>query len=250
MYWIVGRLLSSWILTLGLLVVVSLPLASAEERALTRIAFGSCADQHHPQPIWDKVLAYDPELFIFAGDNVYGDDRSGTLIELRVAYARAAKIEVTNRLRATRLVLATWDDHDFGMNDAGRDFPNKRASQDLFLTYWGVPEDDPRHQRDGVYNEATFGPVGQRVQVILLDTRFFRSPLKATDDRNVPGKEHYKSQESQNSKISHYGYSSLRVGKHIACCAKSSTSSTNCDRSPFSKPIRDPMPKRATMISL
>jgi len=88
-------------------------------------------------------------------------------------------------------VLATWDDHDFGRNDAGRDFPNKWASQDLFLTYWGVPEGDPRHQRDGVYHEATFGPVGQRVQIILLDTRFFRSPLKATDDRNVPGKEHY-----------------------------------------------------------
>ena len=96
MFWIVGRLLSSWILTLGLLVVVSLPSASAEERALTRIAFGSCADQHHPQPIWDKVLAYDPELFIFAGDNVYGDDRSGTLMELRGAYARAAKIEAIN----------------------------------------------------------------------------------------------------------------------------------------------------------
>ena len=88
-------------------------------------------------------------------------------------------------------MLATWDDHDFGRNDAGRDFPNKWASQDLFLTYWGVPEGDPRLQRDGVYHEATFGPVGQRVQVILLDTRFFRSPLKATDDRNAPGKEHY-----------------------------------------------------------
>ncbi len=187
----IGRLLNFGVLTMSLMAAGFQSVTAAEQRSLTRIAFGSCADQHHPQPIWDKVLAYDPELFIFAGDNVYGDDRSGTLTELRVAYARAAEIEAINRLRATRPVLATWDDHDFGMNDAGRDFPNKQASQDLFLTYWSAPENDPRRQRDGVYHEATFGPVGQRVQVILLDTRFFRSPLKATDDRGRPGKEHY-----------------------------------------------------------
>jgi alkaline phosphatase D len=40
---------------------------------LSRIAFGSCADQVKPQPIWDAILTYQPELFIFAGDNVYGD---------------------------------------------------------------------------------------------------------------------------------------------------------------------------------
>lgn len=33
-------------------------------------------------------------------------------MELRVAYARAAKIEALNRLRTTRPVLATWDDQD------------------------------------------------------------------------------------------------------------------------------------------
>ena len=43
---------------------------------LSRIAFGSCADQAKPQPIWDAILAYQPELFIFAGDNVYGDFNS------------------------------------------------------------------------------------------------------------------------------------------------------------------------------
>ena len=152
---------------------------------------GSCADQNHQQPIWSKIFEYDPELFIFAGDNVYGDDRSGTLDELRGAYARAAKIPAIKRLRATRPVLATWDDHDFGMNDAGHDFPNKRASEELFLTHWGAAEDDPRRRRDGVYHEVTFGPEGRRVQIILLDTRFFRSPLKATDERGATGKEHY-----------------------------------------------------------
>ena len=44
---------------------------------LTRIAFGSCADEENLQPIWHAVLGYRPELFLFTGDNVYGDLRQG-----------------------------------------------------------------------------------------------------------------------------------------------------------------------------
>jgi len=50
---------------------------------------------------------------------------------------------------------------------------------------------DDRHRRDGIYSAQSFGPDGQRVQVILLDTRFFRSPLRPTDQRGAPGKERY-----------------------------------------------------------
>ena len=46
--------------------------ATAEE-PLSRISFGSCAKQDKPQPIWDAVVAGKPELFIFLGDNIYGD---------------------------------------------------------------------------------------------------------------------------------------------------------------------------------
>jgi alkaline phosphatase D len=34
---------------------------------LTRIAFGSCADEELPQPNWGAVLAYRPDLFLFTG---------------------------------------------------------------------------------------------------------------------------------------------------------------------------------------
>lgn len=176
MPWVAVRRLNIWTSITTLMVVVPLAVVAAEQRPLTHIAFSSCADQNHLQPIWGRIFAYDPELFIFPGDNVYGDDRSGTLKELRGGYARAAKIPAIKRLRATRPVLATWDDHDFGINDAGQDFPNKWASEELVLTHWGVAKDGPRCRRDGVYHEATFGPEGQRVQILLLDTRLFRSP--------------------------------------------------------------------------
>lgn len=167
------------------------PLAADEGPPLTRIAFGSCAHQDKPQPLWDAVLDYRPELFLFLGDNVYGDVTSAAMTELAQAYAKAATIEGMVELREAVPVLATWDDHDYGKNDGGAEFPHKEAAKELFLEFWEVPADDPRRTRDGIYRARTFGPNGMRVQIILLDTRWFRAPLLGTDERGAPGKERY-----------------------------------------------------------
>lgn len=111
--------------------------------------------------------------------------------ELRAAYGKAANELGQRRLRAEVPVLATWDDHDYGRNDGGADFPYKHEAKALFLDHWGIAADDPRRSREGIYHAVTLGPEGQRVQVILLDTRTFRSPLLPTDQRDAPGKEHY-----------------------------------------------------------
>ena len=169
-----------------------------EAQPLPRIALGSCAAEERPQPIWDAVLAYQPELFLFTGDNVYGDVRQGRdvpepdlLESLRHSYAQAAQVPGLSTLRRTVPHLATWDDHDYGKNDAGADFAGRHEAQQLFLQFWNVPSSDERYRREGVYHAQTFGPDGQRVQVILLDTRFFRSPLKPTDQRGASGRERY-----------------------------------------------------------
>jgi alkaline phosphatase D len=88
-------------------------------------------------------------------------------------------------------VLATWDDNDYGLNDGGAEFPHKEQSQALFADFWDIPSDDPRRWRPGIYYAETFGPEGKRVHVILLDTRYFRSPLKPSDEPGAPGKERY-----------------------------------------------------------
>lgn len=164
---------------------------SLPDGPLTRIAFGSCADQEKPQPIWDAVLAYRPELFVFAGDNVYGDSKTADLAELKAAYAKADTIEGYRRLRDTVPVMATWDDHDMGRNDGGADYPFRAEAQRLFADFWTLPPDDPRRHREGVYDARSFGPPGRRVQMILLDTRTFRSPLRRTDEHGAVGKERY-----------------------------------------------------------
>ncbi len=142
---------------------------------LTRIAFGSCAEQNKPQPIWDAVLAAKPQLFIFLGDNVYGDTRTPEVLEQ--AYAALEAKPGFQQLRASTAVMATWDDHDYGENDAGTEYPMKGPSREIFFSFWREPVASPRRNRDGVYTSVIFGPPGRRVQVILLDLRWNRTPI-------------------------------------------------------------------------
>ena len=144
---------------------------------IQRIAFGSCVHQDKPQPIWHAVLDASPDLFVFLGDNVYGDTRD--MDELQSAYDRLGANAGFRRLRDTVAVIATWDDHDYGENDAGAEYPAKQASRRIMLDFWGEPSGSARRQRDGVYASYLYGPAGRRVQIILLDLRWFRGPLNA-----------------------------------------------------------------------
>ena len=143
---------------------------------LTRIAFGSCATQDDPQPIWKSVLAANPQLFLFSGDNSSGD--TAAMEEMRAKYGQLAAVPGFARLRRLVPILATWDDHDYGLNDGGAEFSARRDSQKAFQDFWGVPLDSPLRKREGVYDARIFGPAGNRVQIILLDTRYHRSPLR------------------------------------------------------------------------
>ena len=130
-------------------------------------------------PILVPIRGRDPDLFVMLGDNVYGDAKSGdaSLPELRRAYATLAQHPDFRALVAETPVLPTWDDHDYGENDGGGDFAFKQEAERIFETFWGIEVPDPRAQREGVYGEWIFGSEGKRLQVILLDTRYFRSAL-------------------------------------------------------------------------
>jgi len=160
-------------------------------KGLQKIAFGSCIDQKRPQPIWRAILAAKPDLFIFGGDNVYASSQPWQLSNLETAYATQAAQPGFAQLRQEVPHLAIWDDHDMGLNDGGADFPYKQIAKNAFLDFWQLPQGDPRRQREGLYHAYQFGTAGQQVQIILLDTRWFRSRLKVTDQRDAPGKERY-----------------------------------------------------------
>lgn len=148
-------------------------------QALTRIAFGSCNHQSASQHMWGQVMSANPQLFMMIGDNVYGDnawDGDAELTSLRVSYEQQAAHPEWQTLRGAVPMLATWDDHDYGLNDKGASFPMRRWAETLFEEFWG--SSDAVRERDGIYDSVMVGPEGQRTQIILLDTRFFRSDLK------------------------------------------------------------------------
>jgi len=151
------------------------PLPAAGE-SLSRIAFGSCANENRPQPIWEAIRKLDPQLFIFTGDNVYAD--TADPVKLARSYERLAAIPDFAKLRESCPVIGTWDDHDYGKNDAGEEFEGKQDAKDAFMKFFDTPEDSPLRRRGGVYDAKIYGPEGKRVQVILLDTRWFRGPLR------------------------------------------------------------------------
>jgi alkaline phosphatase D len=152
---------------------------SASSRALSRIAFGSCAKQDKEQPIWEAILNAKPDLFIFLGDNIYADTRDPKVMAEK--YAMLAAKPGFRRLRETTPICAIWDDHDYGEDDAGADYPMKEESRRQFCDFWGEGADSVRRTRDGIYAAHVFGPTGRRVQVILPDLRWNRTPMRKLD---------------------------------------------------------------------
>ena len=151
---------------------------------LTRFAFGSCYQQAEPCPLLFELLPRAPQLYLALGDNVYGDSPDPEV--LRSAYRQlAAQPEWRALAQATRF-LATWDDHDYGANDAGREYPSGAASKALLLDFFGEPEDSARRTREGLYHSHLFGPPERRVQLLLLDLRSFRDPLDPRREQLYP----------------------------------------------------------------
>lgn len=168
----------SAVLSLLFLVPVAVPAVDQSDSTILReIAVGSC---HRAGPkseaAFSVIARTKPDAFLFIGDNIYGDTRDMKL--LRDKYAALDAVASWKQLRQSTRVLATWDDHDYGENDAGAEFPVKVESATIFKDFFSVPADHPMRRREGVYHSAVFGPEGKRVQIILLDTRYFRSPLR------------------------------------------------------------------------
>ena len=147
---------------------------------LSRIAMGSCNRQDLPQPLWRPIIAFRPQLWIWLGDNIYGDTNDMELLASK--WTRQKENSGYKELLATCPVVGLWDDHDYGRNNAGFEYKQKRESQTLFLDFFDVPQDSERRKREGTYDVQVFGPEGRQVAVILLDVRFYRAAPRSGGD--------------------------------------------------------------------
>ncbi|MBT8211278.1 MAG: alkaline phosphatase family protein [Eudoraea sp.] len=142
---------------------------------ILNIAFGSCNKHDLENHLWDDILSLKPDLWIWGGDNIYAD--TDDMSVMRRMYQAQDSVPGYRKLLLNVPILGTWDDHDYGLNDGGVEFTAKAKSQQLFLDFLKVPENDVRRTRQGIYKAHDYKLDGGSVKILVLDTRYFRSPL-------------------------------------------------------------------------
>ena len=153
-------------------------LRSAPERARSFSAgFGSCAHfRDDPvQSVWDGVAAVNPDLFLWLGDNTYIDSTH----EMVMAECYRRQRTVLSAVPVLRSVpqLATWDDHDYCLNDHDRRNPAKETALAVFERYWA----NPAYGESG--NPGTYFRYHYAgVDFFFLDVRYYRDPNDAPDE--------------------------------------------------------------------
>ena len=150
-----------------------------------KYGLGSCLDQSYEQSIWLAIKEENVDGFIFLGDNVYGDLPNGDLSKMKNAY-RIQKNRLPKWLVNKKEILSIWDDHDFGINDGGGDYHLKEEAELMFLDFWNISNADPRRNRKGIYFKKNKNIDGAEIEIIGLDTRYFRSKLKGKKNAYKP----------------------------------------------------------------
>ncbi|NND63780.1 MAG: alkaline phosphatase family protein [Flavobacteriaceae bacterium] len=146
------------------------------------LVFASCSDQEREQPLWGPIVETNADLFVWGGDNVYSD--TDDMEKMKNDYNKAFNHPKYSELRAMTTITGTWDDHDYGLNDAGSEWSKKQQAKDIFLDFLEVPEEDVRRKRAGVYTSEMYQTEKGSLKLILLDTRWFRDSLRKSSNPN------------------------------------------------------------------
>ena len=147
-----------------------------------KIAFGSCGNQNDELPIFNNVVNHQPDLFIFMGDNIYGDTKD--MSKLKEKYTLLGDKPSYKNLYNNVPIIATWDDHDYGWNDIGKNYKFKEQSKEIFLDFFKVPEKSSRRIHKGIYGAHYYKTSYINIQIILLDERTFRDDLVQYDNEH------------------------------------------------------------------
>lgn len=205
-----------------------------QANAIASVMFGSCNKHDLPQSYWHTAMHivdsqigvrighHSPvprtDAFIWLGDVVYADTkvipgvwRATPLEEVAAKYNQQKLAAPYVHFRGrTRRVLGVWDDHDFGVNDGGKENPDKDAIQKMFLDFL---DERNSHSHPGLYSFHTIPfdseyvsvKLQQHVEnafcVLLLDVRYFRDPIHASRQGDMLGETQWNWLEEQLVKI-------------------------------------------------
>jgi len=137
-----------------------------------KFAFGSCA-RDGAQPIFSMLRGRSLDLFVFVGDNHYGNtpDRDSLRWYYRWSWARPGRSELLSEAST----LATWDDHDYVGNNTNSTSTGRTTALKVFKEYWANPSFGTT-ATPGVFTTHRFGDA----EFFLLDDRYHRAAATAS----------------------------------------------------------------------
>lgn len=176
------RTLFTW-LFYGLVALGMANVAFAQTENVTTIAVLGCHRQDLPAPTIPFLAnTIKPNYCVWVGDNVYADTETDPQHIQRQLEILLSK-DGFEQLREVAKFMVTWDDHDYGLNDAGKDYIYKEESKQIHRKFWQLENDIPANQDGVYYAKLEKQPNGKVVQFIMLDGRSNReNPLKPLCD--------------------------------------------------------------------
>lgn len=144
------------------------------------ISFGSCNRHDEPQRLWKSIAEENPGLWIWMGDIIYGDTKNMNVLSEK--YNSQKTHPAYQRFLEQVPIVGIWDDHDYGVNNGGKEYESKSGSRDLLFEFLDVPKENSAWSREGAYQSYTLGPDGEQVKIFLLDSRYFRDEPKRDDN--------------------------------------------------------------------
>jgi alkaline phosphatase D len=152
-------------------------------KTLETIAFGSCNRSNLSQKYWQTIDKTNPDLWIWLGDMIYAD--TDNMDKLESMYKDQKSNAYYADFESKTSIIGIWDDHDYGVNDGGKNFAKKKESQQLMFDFLNVSKQAEPRKTEGIYQSYTFGENGKKIKIILLDTRYFRDDLQPNPTRKT-----------------------------------------------------------------
>lgn len=176
--------------------------------------------------MWSRMSSFNPETIILLGDSIYADKRgskplthfvAATPDEIKNKYKTLINdrtfLDMVEKVGGWDSIAATFDDHDYGINNGDKSYPFAKQSQELFWDFVQEPSDSSRRKQAGVYSsklhtiiiprsgasDSAAGSPKFTYKIIMLDTRsnkdvapsLFGSKNDIHDDSDFLGEEQW-----------------------------------------------------------
>ena len=199
-----------------------------------RLGFGSC-NRNDKEPIWHVMSSLAPDKLILLGDNMYADKKVRNFKFKQALPATFIKeyeklgsdedfIALVESMGGMDSVYATYDDHDFGINNGDHTYIFRNESMQAFKDFFSnssygngsgktgatvsstLGGADTRYsKKDGVYSSSILevplkscgvgasvsAPSVARVKIILLDVRYNRVSSSSESKCSILGEKQW-----------------------------------------------------------